>query len=453
MWQAAMDMANLEFHHPFWYGQTYSSNLESLLAAPLLWLQVPVYIALPLVTWMLSLLPLLLMAHVAAKEGRHSASILVLLLTLVFPVEHWQTTLLSRGFIQGIACVAVGIYIIRRTRTTIMFAVAGLLMAGGLWQNPNAIFLLALLPMLQDQFVPKSRVFVWLSGGFVASLMWYALRALAVRHPDYVIHSEPSTGWYWAQFIAHLQTANQWLGHTFYSAIAAILLFVIIAILARGNPRARLSLLLLAMGVLLLFGFEKTGDAVDNVYFGPARFFMAVPYALLYVVSELNLRNYSVRLPIYVGVLMLLFIYQGFVFADNSSPSKTCKTYAPVFVETVAELKKNCLEIKEAAKKESAKLVILGDHYMLETISCGCGGLVNEMPLVLRPKFERRAWLWAENKSSVPGRVLFVDSQMPADSVANYFPSDKVKVRGNGYLLRTGKLKLHEVVQQLFPAK
>jgi hypothetical protein len=42
---------------------------------------------------------------------------------------------------------------------------------------------------------------------------------------------------------------------------------------------------------------------------------------------------------------------------------------------------------------------------------------------------------------------------MPADSVANYFPSDKVKVRGNGYLLRTGKLKLHEVVQQLFPAK
>ena len=83
MWQAAMDMANLEFHHPFWYGQTYSSNLESLLAAPLLWLQVPVYIALPLVTWILSLLPLLLMANVAAKEGRHSASILVLLLTLL----------------------------------------------------------------------------------------------------------------------------------------------------------------------------------------------------------------------------------------------------------------------------------------------------------------------------------------------------------------------------------
>lgn len=450
MWQAAMDMAGGDFHNLFWYGQTYSSNLESLLAVPLLWLKVPVYLALPIVSGLLSLLPILLFADIAARSNRYAAAILVLLFSLAFPLEHWQTSMLSRGFIQGIACVSLGFYIIYRTRMSIMFSLAGLLIAGGVWQNPNALFLLCGLPLMVHRFRPLSRITIALSGAVAATLMWFALRALAVRHMEYVVHPEPAMDWRPEYFTGNLMRLKSLLSHTFYLGIYGVIFLALYVLMIPKNRYLIIAVSSLIVMFLVVIGFKKTGDFADNVFFGPGRFFLAIPYVLLFFISftQKNIDKISSRL-----LFVWMFGVAGNMFVRHSNIQFMCREYAPVFVEKISELKKNCDEMNRASVAKSASIILTGDHYMLETVTCGCSGLEKDFPVALRPKYERRGWLWSEYGKQIPGRVLFMESHMPLDTIQKKFAAEKVQVRGNGYLLSTGNLNNREIMQRLFPAE
>jgi hypothetical protein len=450
MWQAAMDMSGGNFHNLFWYGQTYSSNLESLLAVPLLWMKVPVYLALPIVSGLLSLLPIILFADIAARNNRYAGAILVLLFSLAFPVEHWQTSMLSRGFIQGIACVSLGIYIIYRTRMSVMFSVAGLLIAGGIWQNPNAVFLLSALPLMTHRFRPLNRITIALSGAVAATLMWFALRALAVRHMEYVVHPEPALDWRPEYFMDHIVRLKPLLSHSFYLGIYGIIFLTLFIFLVPKNKYLFISVSLLLTLFLIIIGFKKTGDFSDNIFFGPARFFLAIPYVLLFFVSftEKGIKKISSRI-----FIAWFFGVAGYMFVQHSNIQFMCREYAPVFVEKISELRKNCSDIKKISKERNTQFVLMGDHYMLETVTCGCSGIDPEFPVALRPKYERRGWLWSELGKQIPGKVLFMESQMPLDTIQTKFTAEKVQVRGNGYLLSTGNLNNREIMQRLFPAE
>lgn len=450
MWQAAMDMSGGDFHNLFWYGQTYSSNLESLLAVPLLWLKVPVYLALPIVSGLLSLLPIILFADIAARNNRYAGAILVLLFSLAFPVEHWQTSMLSRGFIQGIACVSLGIYIIYRTRMSVMFSVAGLLISGGIWQNPNAVFLLSALPLMLQRFRPLNRITIALSGSVAATLMWFALRALAVRHMEYVVHPEPSMDWRPEYFMAHIVRLKALLSHTVYMGIYGLIFLALFVLVVPKNKYLLVSVSFLIVLFLIVLGLNKTGDFSDNIFFGPGRFFLAIPYVLLFFVSftEKGIKKISSRI-----FIAWFFGVAGYMFVRQSSIQFMCREYAPVFVEKISELKKNCSEIKKIVREKDAVIILTGDHYMQETVTCGCSGLEKDFPVALRPKYERRGWLWADYDKQIPGQVLFMDSHLSEDYTSSVFPSEKVNVRGNGYMLRTGSLSNKEIIQKLFPAE
>ena len=450
MWQAAMDMSRGDFHNLFWYGQTYSSNLESLLAVPLLWLKVPVYLALPIVSGFLSLMPIVLFADIAARNGRYTGAILVLLFSVAFPVEHWQTSMLSRGFIQGIACVSLGIYILYRTRMSIMFSLAGLLIAGGVWQNPNSIFLLCTIPLMVNRFRPLSRISIALSGAVAATLMWFALRALAVRHLDYVVHPEPSTEWGFSHFIDHIGQLKSLFSHTFYTGIYGVLFLSIFIFLISKNRHVYISIILLILLLLVFMGFNKIGDFSDNIFFGPGRFFLAIPYALLFLISFTEKGIKMIKDKV---LILLVFGISANMFFRLCNTQFMCRAYAPVFVEKIDELKKNCFEIRKFAKENKTQFILMGDHYMLETITCGCAGFDDNFPVAMRPKYERRGWLWAEYGKQIPGKVLFIDSHLPEDSIQKSFSFEKVNVRGNGYVLNTGNLSNKEIMQRLFPAE
>ncbi|NBP06214.1 MAG: hypothetical protein EBV15_08365 [Bacteroidetes bacterium] len=453
MWQAAMDMSRGEFHSLFWYGQTYSSNLESLLAVPLLWLKVPVYMALPIVSGLLALLPIVLFADIAARNGRYTGAMLVLLLSVTFPVEHWQTTMLSRGFIQGVACVSLGIYILHRTRMSIMFSLSGLLIAGGFWQNPNVIFLLCITPLMVNRFRPLSRISIALSGAVAATLMWFALRALAIRHMEYVVHPEPSTKWSLQQLINQLGEVPTLLSHTFYGGLTGVIILLIFIYILPKNKYLYASILFLLMLFMAVLGLNKSADFSDNIFFGPGRFFIALPYALLFMVSTVD--NFEMELPFTYKVIFILLLFgsQALIFVNKCNTQYMCRAYAPVFVEKIDELKKNCLEIKKTAKENKTHFVLMGDHYMLESVTCGCAGFDDDFPVAIRPKYERRGWLWAKYNKQIPGKVLFLDSHLPEDSIQKSFSFEKVNVRGNGYVLNTGNLSNKEIMQRLFPAE
>lgn len=453
MWQAAMDMAGGDFHNLFWYGQTYSSNLESLLAVPLIWLKVPVYQALPIVSGLLAALPVYLFADIAARNGRYGTAALVLLASLAFPDKHWQTAMLSRGFVQGIACVSLGIYLLYRTRMSVMFAVAGLLIAGGIWQNPNAIFLLGAFPLLARRFRPLSRISIALSGAVAATLMWFALRALAIRHLEYVVHPEPNLDWSWQSLSERIQHVGGFIAHTLPTGLAAVFMGFIFLYAIPKNKKVYITLLISIIIFLIISGFNKTADYSDNIFFGPGRYLLALPYLLLFILMQAEKSILKWNTKITLLAILTVFITYGFSFVRNCNIQYMCREYAPVFAEKLTELEKNCDEIQQVTTQNNIDFVLMGDHYMLETVTCGCRGFSKDFPLALRPKYERRGWLWAQYGKQIPGKVLLLDSHLPEDTIREKYAAKKVDVRGNGFILTTGNSTHKEIMQRLFPAE
>lgn len=459
MWQAALDMAHLEFHHPFWYGQLYSSNLESAMAVPLIWAGLPVWAAIAIITSLMSALPVWLFASLAARRQAYTTATAVLLVSLIFPVHYWQTTLLSRGFIQGIFCVSIGLYILFASDKPVRTVFAGFLVGAGLLQNVNAVFLVAAaLPAIAGRQTMVSRVAGILTGAAVAWLGWTALQALAARHPEYTIHSNPSSGWSFETWKTNLQQLDTVWG-TFFMSVAGgfaggLLTLSAIWLAVRPNKRLLAGLILLILMLLLTAGFNKTSDGTISPFFSYARFYLSLPYALLFLLSQsaISLRPaFSQR--VLAGLLPVAFGLSAWSFSAASAQSPGAGIYVPVFSDRIANLRKDCADIKRLTDSLRIGHVLSGDHYMLETVSCGCPGLTPGFPKAFRPKYERRQWWWADHQHTVPGRVLYLDGWNQPDTITSRIPGQPVKLRGGAYVLNSGTLDLRQIMQRLFPAE
>lgn len=462
MWQAAADMARLEFHHPFWYGQNYSSNLESMLAVPLIWLQIPVHTSVSLISSTMSALPVLLFAHLAGRRGQYSMATAVLLATLLFPTSFWQVTMLSRGFIQGTFCVAAGIYLLLTTRKPVRVVIAGFLAGAGLIQNPNSVFLLAAaVPLIAQYQKHISRPVGAITGAACAWLAWQAFYALASRHPEYTIHPDPSTDWSLSHILANLTNVDRLFSQVFLNtagpAFTFVLFFFLLAYLARHNKALLFSLGLLLLVLTVSFGFSKLSDGDHNIFFSCARFFISLPYAMLLILAMTVQEKKQPQQPLgsmqvmSTGLLFIIGLAGQLLRADD--PARFGSGYTPVYITSISDLRKDCSLIQQTAAQHRTVTILQGDHHMLETITCGCPQLVSNFPMAMRPKYERRQWAWQEQKNRKPGRILLLEGWMPADSINTKFRLTRLPLPGCGWLLQTDSLSNLQVMQRLFPGK
>jgi hypothetical protein len=88
LWNAANDLLHGWIPEPCFYGQSFNSCVEGLLAAPLVLLHVPYWIAVPTITIVLGLFPFLLMAWFAWRRGQSWLAALALLVPLALPVRY-----------------------------------------------------------------------------------------------------------------------------------------------------------------------------------------------------------------------------------------------------------------------------------------------------------------------------------------------------------------------------
>ena len=141
-WYQAWDVSRGIFREPCLYGQAYNVAVEAWLAAPLMIVGVSAYVALPVVTAGLALLPFLVLAGMAYRHGMRWGSAMILLIPLALPVEYVVVSSLPRGFVNGIAVAAVAVVLWVFGRGKWAFFFAGLFAAAGLGVNPSCAILL-----------------------------------------------------------------------------------------------------------------------------------------------------------------------------------------------------------------------------------------------------------------------------------------------------------------------
>lgn len=100
-------MMHLRFHEPRWYGQDYNTLLESLLAAPLVALELPYAVALPVASSVLCLAPFVLLSACALRAGWVVSAFAVLATPLLLPIRYGMLTSIPRGFVTGMVFAAI----------------------------------------------------------------------------------------------------------------------------------------------------------------------------------------------------------------------------------------------------------------------------------------------------------------------------------------------------------
>jgi len=411
MWQMADDFAHFRFHTPFFYGQLYSSGLEAWLAAPFIWLGIPVYRSVPLVTALMSTLPWIWMSHLARKRSGNLAGSAILCLSLAFPISWLQTTYISRGFMQSVFLTSLATRFIHRSR--LWFNIGLLLMGWGLMQNANGLLLLpGVFPIWMAEFsrfagikstpvrqtaVNSIRLIRPATLGLIILVITYA--TLKSQHPEWMIHATVQTNFSWQVFSESIQRYNWFLQHT-YGGRSPLLGcgLIALAVLLVATPTSKnqwLGFLGILLLPLVMLAVEKTTDGTENIFFGYGRFFLAIPFAWGWLVSSSGFsfrglkRFWEVTIkcpfiffgqfqipsklikPVYSICLFAAVGLYGYRFWDKCSIRELGKTYVPVMIYPINQLRGDAEKMANLCRTQKIGAVIVLDHYVLETASMG----------------------------------------------------------------------------------
>ena len=136
--QVAIDYGNGFFREPFLYGQNYNPMLEALLAAPFIRLGAAPWIALPIITSLLALLPFWSLSLWCLLRQEALAAFAVAAIPLLLPVEWGLITSLPRGWVHGLALLAFVPWMHGIRHSWTRHALLGLTLMAALLCNPNA---------------------------------------------------------------------------------------------------------------------------------------------------------------------------------------------------------------------------------------------------------------------------------------------------------------------------
>jgi hypothetical protein len=170
LWFAARELRGLRFHEPYFYGQPYGSWLESLLAAPLLVVGVPVRLAAPIAGAVFGTVPWLGFAAVGWWRRRSAfVTVAVLAAGVAMSTEGMIVSTMPWGLLPGVVLGCLGACaVLAWPRSRVAAFVFGLLMVVGASMNVGSALVTA----------PVAVAFV-LDGLLRAERRWQVLGALA----------------------------------------------------------------------------------------------------------------------------------------------------------------------------------------------------------------------------------------------------------------------------------
>lgn len=290
MWLAAANFSDFSFHEPCYYGQNYNTLLEGLLAAPLLWAKIPIPIAVPLVSSLLSIGSFLLLVAIALRRKLYRIALVISFIPFLLPLEYWIISFMPRGFVPGIFLASIACYclIIFRDKKGIFFWAFFSVLS--VTVTANAVILI--FPLGVYAFLSHYRELQFYittaAGAIFGSIYQIALFLFYRSNPEYILHRNWSLTFsiskLWDGF-CHMDKHYKWVTPIFNpGSIVLILLFVILIAVLIHRRKCKAAITMIAGFALMLItlGITKFHDADYSVYYSYERFYLAVPHLLVF---------------------------------------------------------------------------------------------------------------------------------------------------------------------------
>ncbi len=418
MMLAAKEMAVGIFREPCFWGQSYNTMLESLSAVPLLWIGASPTWAVQTVTACMGLFPYLLLSALAFRRKEHLLAALALVLPLCLTVEYEVITSMPRGWVTGIFLASFGFFSYFYPDTKKSWVLLGFSMMGCAWINPNGLYLSMFIGLSLWLRHGRNLSFyvAIMAGGIWPAISHYLSRQFYITNPGYDFHGSPSLSFRLDLWLANFGMLDNYFRQIglFAQTLGWITFFLSVALICTLFAKGHRRLAMVHASVFLVFiislGIEKVSDSHAALFFTGARFFLAVPLWMVFLLAD---TSKALKWDIlHIGPILLCLATVGAV-------NKVVKLqlYYPtiekvgrlhwVSVDELGAIANSCERLLEASRSHDVSLIVFeSDEDQLLAYGCPC--LLDSFPPTLFPWYERRTWRLKEEEQKVRSTVLFV---------------------------------------------
>lgn len=290
MWLAAQDFSKFIFYEPRFYGQSYNTMIEGLLAAPLLWAGIPVPTAVPIVTTILAIGSFLALSAIALRKRMYKVALLIIFFPIFLPLEYLIISFMPRGFIPGIFFASLSCFCLLSVKGKKGLFLWSTLAVFSVTVNANAmIFVLpvslyALLIHYREMSFYVVAVSGLIAGGIyqMLSSIFYHINPVYIIHPSWPFAFSFDRLW---DNLSQLDRYFKWITPLFNvgGVFLLVCFFLLILILIRQKKmKSAVAIISGFVFIMLSLGIAKVYDADDSVYFSYERFYLGVPHIIAF---------------------------------------------------------------------------------------------------------------------------------------------------------------------------
>lgn len=419
-WQMAHDYAHGVFHEPFFYGQNYNFGLEPFLAVPLVWLNVPFYIGLPIISSLLGIFPFVFFAVVLFRRGFVLPSYFFLIIPLTLPIEYDILTSVSRGFTSGLAATAFLVFPLLQPTSKKSFVIFGLATAVGFVLNPNSVvfsFPIGLFLLIENYKKPAFYLLSIAVGIPFLALKYWAEQFYEIND-EYIVHFMWELTYsfnllleglsYLDRYFRHL-TPVLWVGNW----LILIVLVILGIVLLKKNQQKGVIFLATLFIALAFMGINKVNDGMKTIFLTPVRMYLSIPLILALGLFWLPIHQRffkNAQLVVFtVAISVFLVKISVYPTVINQLTQKT--NYGSVAIQPIENIEKQCTELDALLKQHTVDLVVFMPTWdrnvpEIEFLNYSCSLLLNNELNSVMNVYERRTWQFLDAKNNAHQNVL-----------------------------------------------
>jgi hypothetical protein len=415
MWQAAREFAAGNFYEPAFWGQNYNTMIEGLLAAPLLLLGCDPGHATTVITVFLTVIPFLLLASIAWRNGRYVGALYCLSVPVLLPTRFALITSIPRGFMPGIAVagLAAAISLLPPTRGRLL--TFGALSTLAFAIMPNALPLVVASALFILVSAPKklhccgTMTLGALVGMAYPLYRWYFY---TIAHPDYVMFPSVDTvSARVSSLVDAIPQANLFFDDVvpqlFQGSLGLPLWLLCMVPLCRGK-RCLEALCALGATAVLTLGIlfnPKVHNASISVFYSYSRFFLALPYvyALCLASSEISIQS-RLKRHISHGIfaLLVLLALSGHILFFRTQLATEMSYPNPVAATMTAPLRDLTDRIGQVHRRRRVTAWIFAELHRAPALA---GAALLQKPFLGLLYNDRRRWLTKPSYDKVFSRI------------------------------------------------
>lgn len=428
-WQGANDYMHGAFYTPYFYGQNYNFMLESVFAVPLLLFHVPFYIALPVASSFTTLFPFFLFSFVLLRRNYFIEALLFLSIPLLLPIEYGILTSISRGFVSSLFFGGFFIFPLLDPHKKSLWALTAFLTSFAYFVNPSSIVFSfpVCFYLLAHHFKSGSFYIIFLTSAFPPVIAGSIATDFVTARSDYNIHPAIPLEFHSNLFSKTLTTLDSYFSYFtplgwFAGWLGLVIIFLIGARLLKTDEKKGITLIAGVLFIFLSLGISKVHDHLNTIFLSSARLYLCIPLftglAFFWGRRLLPVSD-PMMLSAIVGVCISVFLIKA-SFLDMIIDKYTqTKNYGAVAIKKVDELCNECNRIQDSLAVYPSSLVIFAPSWQpklnvpeMEFLTYACPLLKKDFSTTIISIYERRAWIYQQEKWKIEKNILFYNSDV-----------------------------------------